>query len=112
MSMRSYVHARRVAVAAQAQIGDLAETFKLLSDPTRLRILTILVEDGEMCVHELCARVGMSQPAVSHQLRTMRHAHLVRSRRAGREIIYTLDDEHVVALLSEGLKHASHSGGR
>jgi DNA-binding transcriptional ArsR family regulator len=57
-------------------------------------------------VHELCARVQMSQTAVSHQLRTLRQARLVRGRRDGREIFYTLDDEHVLVLLSAALEHA------
>ena len=99
---------RRIAAAASAQVDELAEIFKTLGDPTRLRILTTLAEHGEMCVHELCVRVAMSQPAVSHQLRYMRVARLVRARRAGREIFYTLDDEHVMALVSEGLKHVGH----
>jgi len=89
------------------RLADLAEIFKLLGDPTRLRILSALVA-GERCVHELCARLGMSQPAVSHQLRVLRTARLVRARRAGREIFYTLDDAHVTVLLEEGLKHAGH----
>lgn len=104
------LHVRKLAVAAQAEVEDVAEIFRILADPTRLRLLTTLAEAGEMCVHELCARVGMSQPAVSHQLRTLRTARLVRGRRAGREIFYTLDDEHVLVLLSEGIKHAGHAG--
>lgn len=102
---------RRLAAAAGAQVDELAETFKVLADPTRLRILATLVQAGETCVHELCARVGMSQPAVSHQLRVLRQARLVRSRRAGREIFYCLDDDHVLVLLSEGLKHVGHGAG-
>src|SRR2546429_6569536 len=89
------------------QVGDLAAIFKTLSDPTRLRILAALGA-GERCVGELCARLGMSQPAVSHQLRTLRAARLVKPRRAGREIFYSLDDAHVLTLIEEGLQHAGH----
>lgn len=105
---------RRVIAAGTSQIEELAGIFKVLADPTRLRILTLLVADGGMCVHELCLRVGMSQPAVSHQLRVLRQARLVHGQRRGREIFYALDDHHVVGLLSEGLTHAGHtgSGGR
>src|SRR5262249_51339834 len=93
--------------ANDERVNDLAEIFKMLGDPTRLRILSALV-GGERCVHELCARLQMSQPAISHQLRILRAARLVRPRRAGREIFYTLDDAHVTVLLEEGLKHAGH----
>ena len=107
-SVSSLQRKRLVAQAAGRDVDGLAEIFKLLADPTRLRILVTLVEGGELCVHEICARVALSQPAVSHQLRTLRAARLVRSRRAGREVYYALDDEHVVTLLSEGLNHAGH----
>ncbi len=101
---------RRVAVAAQEQVEELAEIFKVLADPSRLKILAVLVEGGPLCVHVICTRVGMSQPAVSHQLRTLRAARLVRGQRLGREIHYRLDDEHVVRLISEGLNHVEHGG--
>jgi DNA-binding transcriptional ArsR family regulator len=100
-----------------AAIGDdallaAAETFKTLSDPTRLRILTTLAA-GERCVHEICARLRMSQPAVSHQLRLLRVQRLVRARRAGREIFYSLLDEHVLSLVAAACSHATEtSGGR
>jgi ArsR family transcriptional regulator len=87
------------------EIPAVAEIFKTLSDPTRLRILTVLGE-REVCVHELCARLGMSQPAVSHQLRLLRVGHLVRTRRAGREIFYSLEDEHVMSLVAAAREHA------
>jgi ArsR family transcriptional regulator len=97
--------ARRVGAAASAQVDDLAEIFKVLADPTRLRILGALAEHGSMCVHELTTWLGMRQPAVSHQLRMLRGARLVRGTRDGREVHYAIDDAHVMALLSEGLKH-------
>jgi len=90
------------------RVHELAEIFKTLGDPTRLRILAAL-RAGERCVHDLCARLRMSQPAVSHQLRTLRAAGLVKPRRAGREIFYSLDDAHVLVLIEEGLQHAGHA---
>ena len=83
----------------------VAEIFKTLSDPTRLRILARLAE-GEACVHELCAALGMSQTAVSHQLRLLRVGRLVRPRRDGREIFYSLEDEHVMSLVAAARAHA------
>jgi ArsR family transcriptional regulator len=94
------------------QVDELAVLFKNLADPTRLRILTALVERGELCVHDLCDRLGMSQTAVSHSLRVLRVARLVRGVRRGREIVYSLDDQHVLSVLMEGLKHVEHGEGR
>jgi DNA-binding transcriptional ArsR family regulator len=103
-------HQIRVGAAASAKVEELAEIFKVLADPTRLRILSALAEHGSLCVHELTTWLGMQQSAVSHQLRLLRAARLVRGRRDGREIHYTLDDDHVLALLSQGLRHVGHGG--
>jgi DNA-binding transcriptional ArsR family regulator len=89
----------------EAQVLAVAEMFKTLSDPTRLRILSRLAAD-EACVHELCAALAMSQTAVSHQLRLLRVARLVRTRRAGREIFYSLEDDHVMSLVAAARAHA------
>jgi len=85
----------------------MAQIFKALSDPTRVRIISALAH-GEMCVYELAAALGMSQSAVSHQLRTMRDMRLVRYRREGRHVYYTLNDEHIRDLFHKGLAHAEH----
>src|SRR5262250_2496834 len=92
-----------------AEVVEVSEIFRTLSDPTRLRILTLLAE-GDACVHELCARLAMSQPAVSHQLRLLRVGRLVRPRRAGREIFYSLEDEHVMSLVAAARDHARERG--
>ncbi|HJZ86197.1 MAG TPA: metalloregulator ArsR/SmtB family transcription factor [Polyangia bacterium] len=92
------------------RVHGLAEIFKTLGDPTRLKILAAL-GTRERCVHDLCVRLHMSQPAVSHQLRILRSERLVKPRRAGREIFYSLDDAHVMVLIEEGLKHAGHRRG-
>jgi ArsR family transcriptional regulator len=86
---------------------QLAEMFRALSDPTRLRIVSLLV-DAELCVGDLAAALEISQSAVSHQLRTLRDMRLVRRRREGRQIFYTLDDEHVADLYRRGLEHVEH----
>jgi DNA-binding transcriptional ArsR family regulator len=98
------------ASAATTHVERLADLFKCLADPTRLRILSSLAEHGSLCVHEISTWLGMSQPAVSHQLRVLRSAHLVAGKRSGREIHYSIDDEHVLAVLREGLTHVRHAG--
>ncbi len=85
----------------------LAELFQALSDPSRVRIIAALLRE-EMNVSELAGSVGMSGSAVSHQLRLLRQIHLVRTTRRGREIYYTLDDDHVVEIFTRGLDHVKH----
>ena len=87
-----------------ASAAALAETFKVLGDTTRVRILDALSR-SELCVHELATRVGITESAVSHQLRLLRGMRLVRPRRDGRNIYYTLDDQHIVGLFVQGLEH-------
>lgn len=87
--------------------ATLGELFKTLGDPNRLRIISLLLEH-EVCVHTLEEVLGMSQSAISHQLKVLRQLKLVRYRREGRHIYYALDDEHVRALFAEGLHHVQH----
>lgn len=87
---------------------DMAETFKALSDPARVRILYLLSQD-ELCVHDLAAMLEMGQSAVSHHLKILRLMRLVRTRRAGRSIFYALDDDHVMSLFNECRDHVEHS---
>lgn len=82
----------------------LAGTFKVLGDPTRVRILDALSR-SELCVQDIAKAVAQSESAVSHQLRLLRGARLVRARRAGRLVFYALDDHHIVKLFEQGLKH-------
>ena len=86
-------------------IIDLAELFKVFGDSTRVKILCVLLE-GEVCAGDLAAIVGMSPSAVSHQLRVLKTAHLVRSRREGKTIFYSPADDHVRTILAQGLDHA------
>jgi DNA-binding transcriptional ArsR family regulator len=92
---------------AEDTAAGLAELFQALSDTTRVRIVSVLL-DAELCVGDLADVMGMSQSAISHQLRTLRDLRLVRTRREGRQIFYTLDDEHVAALYRTGLDHLTH----
>ena len=82
----------------------LADTFKVLGDTTRIRILDALSR-SELCVYDIASRVGLTESAVSHQLRLLRDQRLVRPRRAGQMIFYTLDDHHIVKLFAQGLEH-------
>jgi len=85
----------------------LADLFSALSDPTRLRIISILL-DGEMNVGEIASRLVMTESAVSHQLRGLRQMRLVRGRKNGRQVYYALDDDHVAKLYRLGLDHVEH----
>lgn len=89
-----------------AVVQALADMFGILGDPTRVRIVDALAE-GELCVHEIADQVGISESAVSHQLRLMRAQRIVRGRREGRCVYYTLDDQHVLSLFQQGLRHVT-----
>src|SRR5258706_10570741 len=89
-----------------ATVQALADLFSILGDPTRVRIVDVLAE-GELCVCDIAAEVGISESAVSHQLRLMRGMRIVRGRREGRSVYYSLDDQHVLDLFQQGLRHVS-----
>ena len=89
-------------------VESIATVYKLLGDPTRVRLVDAL-SHGERCVCDLAALVGLSESAVSHQLRLLRGARLVRARRAGRQAFYSLDDHHVVGLLHDTRKHVEEA---
>lgn len=83
---------------------DLADLFKVFSDTTRIKILYALMSD-ELSVNDLAGAIGTSQSAVSHQLRILKQSHLVKFRRDGRNIHYSLADDHVLTILDQGLTH-------
>jgi ArsR family transcriptional regulator, lead/cadmium/zinc/bismuth-responsive transcriptional repressor len=85
----------------------LAETFKALGDPTRVRIVSALSQ-AELCVCDLSASLGMSQSAISHQLRLLRSLRLVKASKRGRMVYYSLDDDHIDGLFRRGMEHISH----
>ena len=99
--------AARSRMADDATARDLAELFKALGDPTRVRILSAL-HDAEVCVGDLTDALGMGQSAVSHQLKYLREMSLVATRRDGKHVFYRLDDDHVRGLFAQGLEHVTH----
>lgn len=103
------VHLDRVAQAkaeaiAEKEMARLALTYRILGDPTRLKIIMAL-RGGEMCVCDIAAFLGLSESAVSHQLRRLRELSLVSWRRDGQILYYRLDDNHVLELTRVGLRH-------
>lgn len=90
------------------EAGRLADLFKLLGDPTRVRLLFALLEAGELCVCDLAETVEVPESSVSHALRLLRTAGVVRNRREGRMIYYSLEDAHVRLLLDLSLEHLRH----
>ena len=103
------VAAVRAALPADQDIGELADVFGLLSDPGRLRLLTSLLEAGELCVCDLAAATGLTESSISHALRLLRAHRVVQVRRAGRMSYYRLADSHVRLLLDLGLQHTGHT---
>ena len=105
-----HVHDRAALQRVQAKlltpqsVESVVDVFRLLGDPTRVRLLDALTH-GERCVCDLASLVNLSESAVSHQLRLLRGARLVRARRAGRQAFYSLDDHHVIGLLHDTRKH-------
>lgn len=104
------VTAARQNVLSVEEAGRLAEVFRLLGDPTRTRILYALLEAGELCVCDLAATVDVADTSVSHALRLLRTAGIVRNRRDGRMIYYSLHDSHVRLLLDVSRQHVAHEG--
>jgi DNA-binding transcriptional ArsR family regulator len=100
------VEQARSDVVSEKKIERLSSIYKILGDPSRLKIVMAL-KNVEMCVCDLAAFLGLTESAVSHQLRRFRDLALVKSRREGQVIYYSLDDEHVAELLNVGLEHVS-----
>jgi len=101
----------RAALPDATTVETLAETFKTLGDPTRVRLLSALSR-AELCVCDLATLLGLTESAVSHQLRLLRSLRLVRARRDGRMVFYRLDDDHIVRLLQQGREHIEEAGRR
>ena len=83
---------------------DLTELFRIFGDSTRIRILYVLFE-AEMCVCDIAQLLGMTQSAISHQLRSLKNARLVKARREGKTVFYSLADDHVKTIIDQGLEH-------
>ncbi|MDY3767771.1 MAG: metalloregulator ArsR/SmtB family transcription factor [Lachnospiraceae bacterium] len=109
----SYLHADEKLVEtiinklpSEEELFDLAELFKIFGDSTRIKILMALLE-SEMCVGDLANLLSTTQSAISHQLRVLKQSHLVKFRREGKTIFYSLADEHVITILNQGLEHVA-----
>lgn len=100
------VAAAREQMPEEEILYDLAELFKVFGDTTRVRILCALFE-SEMCVCDISVLLNMSQSSISHQLRVLKSAKLVRYRREGKVVYYSLDDEHVKHIFDQGLAHVT-----
>ncbi len=100
------VAAVRENIPQAEDLSAMADLFKLFGDPTRLKILCSL-KHHELCVCDLAALIGMNQSAVSHQLRLLKQGQLVKSRREGKTIFYSLADGHVETVLAQGMEHIS-----
>lgn len=90
----------------EEEVYDVAELFKVLGDQTRVKILFTLIKD-EMCVCDIADLLEMSQSAISHQLRVLKQARLVKYRREGKTVYYSVSDEHVAIILNMGIEHVS-----
>lgn len=105
----TYIHEDVVVKAREnmpeeERLYDLAELFKVFGDTTRIKILCALFE-SEMCVCDIAALLCMNQSAISHQLRVLKQARLVKYRKAGKVVYYSLDDEHIKHIFDQGLEH-------
>ncbi|MGO2101032.1 ArsR/SmtB family transcription factor [Vagococcus salmoninarum] len=97
--------------ATPEMIEKVSQLYKALSDPTRIKILTLLSQ-SELNVSAIVERIGLEQSAVSHQLKLLRLNHLVKARKEGKTVFYSLDDQHVVDILRQSFKHITHQGER
>ena len=97
-------HCHEIADVTENELSDLAELFKIFGDSTRIRILYDLFQ-GEKNVTEICADLEMNQSAVSHQLKILRTSKLIKARRSGKAMIYSLADDHVKTIIEMGKEH-------
>lgn len=88
----------------EERLKELADFYKVFADPTRIKILCVLLE-SEMCVYDLAEVLGMTQSAISHQLRVLKQMKLVKNRREGKTVYYSLADGHIQTIISQGMEH-------
>jgi Predicted transcriptional regulators len=102
-------HVRR-EMPGEDTLYDLTELFRIFGDSTRVRILYVLFA-SEMCVCDIAQLLGLTQSAVSHQLRALKNARLVKARRDGKTVFYSLADSHVRTIIDQGIDHVTEEGG-
>lgn len=100
------IESAREALSEDETLLDMSEFFRVFDDPTRLKIINALMA-AELCVCDLATLIGMSQPAVSHHLQILRQARVIRFRRAGKCVYYSLCDDHIALIFRKGLAHIS-----
>lgn len=93
---------------SQELAADLAEVFKTLGDPTRVKIIYALLQE-ELCVHDIAVVLNMGQSAISHQLRYLRNMRIVKRRKEGKTVFYSLDDSHIEQIFVQTLQHVKHA---
>jgi ArsR family transcriptional regulator, lead/cadmium/zinc/bismuth-responsive transcriptional repressor len=101
------VRAARAAQPGAPDLSRLADVMAIFADPTRLRIVAAL-DAAELCVCDLSATIGLTESAISHQLRSMRQLDIVRARKEGRRVFYSLDDEHIASIYRQAREHVLH----
>lgn len=106
-------HSDQVQAVKERMLGEnkvtaMAEVYKAMGDPTRIRLLYALIQAGELCVHDLCTVLDMTQSAVSHQLRYLRNVRIVKRRKVGKTVFYSIDDHHIEQLFEQTLAHMIH----
>ena len=89
---------------AEEKMKELADFYKVFGDATRIKILCVLLE-SEVCVCDLAEILGMTQSAISHQLRVLKQMKLVKNRREGKTVYYSLADDHILTIISQGMEH-------
>lgn len=107
LSREEAIDRAKINMLEAETIDSLSKLFKVLGDPTRIKILWAL-NVHDLCVFDICEVLGMTKSAVSHQLGTLKEAKLVKARREGKEVYYSLDDEHVKEIFETGIVHVSH----
>lgn len=105
---QAHVHKAAKKIANHRRIANLAEIFKVLSDPMRLKII-LAMQRTELCVCDLASLLGVTRPAISHHLRFLREVRLVKYRRAGKMAYYSLDDEHIERLIKVATEHVAET---
>ena len=107
LSREEAIDRAKINMLEAETIDSLSKLFKVLGDPTRIKILWAL-NVHDLCVLDICEVLGMTKSAVSHQLGTLKEAKVVKARREGKEVYYSLDDEHVKEIFETGIVHVSH----
>ena len=100
----AHTHSDKISLPDDEHFFDLAEFFSVIGDSTRIKILYLLF-NGELCVCDISEKLGMSMSAISHQLRVLKNSRIVKYRKVGKSVLYSLDDDHVKTIINMGVEH-------